>query len=354
MQNMRYQEVTHTGLSALLTLLCLLLAAGFGACSEWNTYSLGQSFVPSNSQVRAFTHAVYVEYDTEGGQAWGPYADEVSAQIDGLDITISNASDSLALFLYGYVASKDSLGTSHCSVTIQSSRPYALYLNGLSLRSQTGTVIRSQGGEVCHLVLSGKTNNQLFGGITADGPLTLSGSGSLNVLSSGHCITAASLQCQYPVNVTLASLEGDGIYLTHGGMRSSQGTWRIHAAGNGITSPDSIVLLDGNYQGTALDGAFLEAPRGTILRRPTLLAASSWGNNVIDSALVATRYDSVQSVWQEQVDTLTLMADSLYKLYCNSAKTQFASFKPLQTIEGPYVLISNGTVLSSDTIHFRK
>lgn len=352
MQNMRHQEVTY-GWSALLGILCLLSAAILGACSEWNTNSLGTSFVPANSQVRAFTHAVYVDYDAEGIKVWGPYQDDVTADISSTHITIHNASDSLALFVYGYVASKDSLGTSDASITVQSSRPYALYLNGLSLRSQSGTVLSNQGGEVCHLVLSAKAN-QLFGGITSDGPLTLSGVGGLNILSQGPCITAASLQCQYQVNVTLRSLESDGISLTRGGMRSSMGNWHIDAAGNAITSPDSIVLLSGSYQGTALDGSFFEAPRGTILRRPTVIAASAWGNNVIDSALVATRYDSVQAVWQEQVDTLSLMADSLYKVYRNSAKTQFASFRPTQTLHGPYVLISNETVLSADTIYFRQ
>ena len=82
--------------------------------------------------------------------------------------------------------------------------------------------------------------------------------------------------------------------------------------------------------------------------------ASAWSNNVLDSLAVAARYDSVQSVWEEQVDTLTLQADTTYTIRRNSSTSSVATFTPRQTLTGPYILVTNGTVLASDTLHFSK
>ena len=345
MQIMRSPKVIYRLLSVLLGLSL------FASCSEWDTDSLGSDFVPANSQVRAFTHLVYVEYTPEGARVWGPSSHEVTATIDGLHVSIENASDSLALFAYGYPAAKDTLALTDASLSVQSPRAYALYLGGLALRSLgKRPVIESQGQAPCYLVMPQGSVNDLFGCVRIDGPAYLTGKGSLTINNTATCLTAATLQCQYDVKMTLNSEEGDGISLA-GPMRSSLGTWTINAGRNGITTPDSIVLMAGTYQGWAVDGAFLDAAHGVLSRRATLMAASGWSNNIVDSAYVVQRYDSLQAIWQEQVETL--LPDTTYLLYRNGAYREFAKFSTHRELQEPWFLLSNTTVFSTDTVHFK-
>lgn len=344
MQDMRDKKIAFL-------LLFLMLLGSLTSCSEWNTDTLGHKFVPANSLVHVFTHPVYVEYSTDGARVWGPYAGEVESEIDGLQVTITNTkSDSLAVFAYGYPALQDTLGTTTSSLTVKSNKDYALYLNGLSLRATDHPVIESQSNVTCHVVLTGKSRNTLFGSLRIVGGMTLSGTGSLNVSSQQSAIQAASLQCQHGVNVKLLSQEAYGIDLSSNAMRSTQGTWYIDAALSAIHCPDTLQLVGGTYQGTARKGPYFSAP--TIVRRPLLLTAATELSHVLDSAFVAQRYDSVQAVWQQQVDTLTLQADSLYQVFCNGGKSAVLKFTPVQTLQRPCVLISQSTIQSADTLQF--
>ena len=338
------------GIRGGLLLLLVLLAA----CSEWDTDSVGTSFTPANSVVRVYNNLVYIEYAAPEARVWGPAANDVTATISGGHVNIRSEAQNVAYFVYGYPASADTLGTSDGSLTIESRTSYALYLEGLSLRSQDGPVFQSPGNDDCHIVLSRNAINHLYGPIQVAGNLTLSGAGTLTVDSRSTCITAATLQCQYGVKVSLNSTQGDGIYLTEGILRATDGTWNINAGHSAICSTDSILIFGGTWRGTALQGSFLEAKAPVVLQKPDMIAASAWGNNIIDSLAVAARYDSVQSVWEEQVDTLTLMADTTYTIRRNSSTSSVGRFTPHQTLVGPYVLVTNGTVLSSDTLYFSK
>lgn len=341
----------YTSFLALCSLLFLIYP--FTSCSEWNTESIGINFHPANSQVRSFTHLVYVEYSESDVRVWGPAQNEVVAQIDGLHVTIDNTqTDSLALFVVGYSASLDTLGVSDASITIRSSSPYALYLGGCSLRSQNGVVINSLGESDCHVVISNSSRNRLYGSLQTQGRLTLSGTGSLTIESESNCIMASSLQCQYGVSVNLCSLQGCGIYLTDGPMRSTLGTWRIDSEHDAIYTPDSIHLLKGSYYGTSVKGSFLGAP--AVLRCPTLVAVSAIDNDIVDSTLVMQRYDSVQFVWQQRIDTLCMMADTTYQIRRNSVKTVLSKFTARQTMQSPCLLFSHSSFLAADTLHISK
>ena len=333
----------------LLLILCLL-----ASCSEWDTDSLGTSFTPANSLVRVYNNLVYVEYASPDARVWGPAAGEVTSTVNGNHVTIESDAQNVAYFVYGYPASTDTLGTTDGSLTIRSRASYALYLEGLSLRCQDGPVFQSQGDDDCHIVLSKNAVNHFYGPVQVSGNLSLSGTGTLTVYSESTCITAAMLQCQYGVKVNLHSTSGDGIYLTRGVMRATQGTWNIDAAHSAIYSSDSILIFGGTWRGTALDGSFLDARAPVVLQKPDMIVASAWSNNPLDSMAVAARYDSVQSVWEEQVDTLTLMADTTYTIRRNSSTTSVGKFTPHQTLISPYILVTNGTVLASDTLHFSK
>lgn len=346
--------VVRCPLSVVSCLLSVVLLLAFASCSEWNTDSLGQSFVPANSQVHVFTHPVYVEYSADGVRVWGPYADEVECNIEGQHLSVTNTrTDSLALFVYGYTVTTDSLAPQADSwLTINSQAPYALYLGGLSLSSSGNPVIQSVSDATCHVVLPAKSRNTLYGPLCVSGEMTLSGTGSLTISSRQSAIQAASLQCQYGVTVKLSSSEAYGIDLNRSSMRSTMGTWYIDAALDAIHCPDTLLLTGGTYQGTSRQGSFFSSC--AMLRRPTLLAAAHQQSLILDSAYVAMRYDSVQSVWQQQVDTLVLQADSLYQIYRQGSKSVAMKFTPNQSLTRPVVLISQSSILSTDTLQFTK
>lgn len=336
------------------SLLALLLLLVLPSCSDWNTETIGTAFTPANSIVRVYNNLVYIEYANPGARVWGPAAEQVTSTVNGNHVTIQSDAQNIAYFVYGYAASNDTLGISDGSLSIQSKVSYALYLEGLSLRSQNGPVFESLGDDECHIVLSTNSVNHLYGAIRVGGNMSLSGKGTLTIDCDTTCITASMLQCQYAVKVNLTSTKGDGIYLTKGVMRSTSGTWNINAGRNAICSSDSILIFGGTYRGTALQGAFLDAKAPVVIQKPDMIVASAWSNNPLDSVAVAYRYDSVQSVWEEQVDTLTLMADTTYTIRRNSSSSSVGKFTPHQTISAPYVLVTNGTVLRTDTLHFSK
>lgn len=326
------------------------------SCSEWNTDTLGHKFWPANSQVRNFTHLAYLEYSADGARLWGAAADELTVRIEGHHVEIRNNSDSLALLVYGYPDAKTQSGTlSDASLVIHSRVPYALYLNGLALSSKSTAVISSQGEGECHIVLPKKAQNTLNGagqGMCMDCPVNLTGQGSLVVNSDETCITAASLRCQYGVSVTLNSASGDGICLLNGTMRSTQGTWTINAGGDGIITPDSIVLYAGTYQGMAINGSFLNAHSGVFVRRPQLMAVAARSSQVLDSAYVAQRYDSVQSLWQGHLSETAFMADTTYYIFRNSEVNNLGKLTLSQDIKAPWFMMSDGKVLAKDTLFF--
>ena len=337
----------------LLWALCALLCLCSTACSEWNTDTLGTSFTPANSVVRVYNNLVYVEFALPQARVWGPAAADVTATIDGCHVSIQSEQQNVAYFVYGHPAgSADSLGVADGSLSIQSRSSYALYLEGLSLRSQQGPVLESLGSDDCHIVLSTNSVNHLYGSVNIGGDLSLSGTGTLTVESASTSITARRLHCQYAVKLSVTSTEGDGIVVTDGVMRAVSGTWHIDARRNAISSSDSILIFGGTWRGTALEGAFLDARAPVVLQKPNMLVASAWSNNPLDSMAVAARYDSVQSVWEEQVDTLTLMADTTYTIRRNSVLSSVATFTPRQTLQGPYILVTDGTVLATDTLYF--
>lgn len=350
---MRYPKVSLPGSLLALCLLSLALCLGsmLTSCSEWNTDALGSHFVPANSQVRNFTHLVYVEYGGDGVRIWGNSAQEVTSTVEGQHVSIQNASDSLALFVYGYPTAQDTLATSDASLVVSSQVPYALYLGGLGLRNQQGQAIQCVGDGACYLVLPQGSKNHLWGSLDVEGPLYVTGRGSLTIDHAGTCLTAASLQCQYDATITLDSRSGDGISL-RGPMRSTLGTWTINAQRHGIYSPDSVMLMAGTYQGTAVEGAFIEARHGVIVRRPTLMAAAAWNSDVLDSAYVAQRHDSVLGVWHQPVDTLDLEARATYQVFRQGSKTATASFTPLRSIAQPWLLIAHTAIQSTDTLSF--
>lgn len=344
-----------------LALLSALMIGHLASCSEYDTISEGMNFEPANSQVRSFTHLVYVEFGVDDVRVWGPCQNEVKATFDGLHATLENDADSLVIIAYGFPAGKNR--ETSASLTIQSDRSYALYLNNLSMNSIGQPAIRCLGKGICYMVLPEKSKNELSsvklnertigdGCIYAEGKIVLGGTGKLLVknltqpdpANVTHAISAEGFQCQYKVDVTLESLAGDGIHVTNS-MRCSLGTWSIVAGQDGVYAGDSIVLYDGTYTGAAVDGAFLHTDLGAAFCTPKVTAASGSASDIMDSLQTTLMYDSIQPVWQEQMFGQVLEADSAYQLV-DTAGAVAVSIKCSQTIQSPYILISNATTYS--------
>lgn len=350
-------------------LLSVLTIGHLASCSQYDTFSEGVSFAPVNSQVRAFTHLVYVEYSSEGVRVWGPCSGEVQASIEGLHVTLQNDVDSIAIIAYGFPAGRDRDNSG--SLTIQSDRSYALYLNNLNLSSSGRPVISCHGSGICYMVLPEKSKNELSsknlnevapgdGCICAEGKIVLGGTGKLAVRNLSnpepdhytHAISAEGFQCQYKVDVTLESLAGDGIHVKNS-MRCSMGSWTITAGRDGVYAGDSIVLYDGTYSGSAAEGSFLHTDLGAAFCTPTVTAASGDASDIMDISKMVLMFDTIQSVWQEQFFGQVLEADSAYQLV-DTAGVVKASIKYSQTIQSPYVLISNATIASDAELTLKK
>ena len=177
------------GESPLLLFLLLLLPS----CSDWNTDTLGSSFTPANSVVRVYNNLVFVEYTAEKPRVWGPASDDISYTNEGNHLSIQSDAQNVAYFVYGYAAS-DTLNVSESSLSIQSKASYALYLEGVSLRSQDRPVFQSPGNDECHIVLSTNSVNHLYGAVKVGGNMSLSGTGTLTIDCDSTCITAGREQ----------------------------------------------------------------------------------------------------------------------------------------------------------------
>lgn len=357
------KRLTHFMLLLLpLLLLAFLMTGVVVSCSQYNSDSVGYTFLPVNSQVRAYTHLVYVEYSPTGARVWGPCTDEVESSIEGLHVKLHGLADSLVVVAYGYAANHKPIPSG--SLTIDQERPYALYLSGLSLSCEDGPVIHCQGKGACYMVVTEKSKNSLTSlhmtnaqqgeaCITVDGTLVLGGTGELSIRNAApasetstntHAIAATDVFCQYGVKIDLQSASGDGIHVSNV-IRCSQGTWDIAAQRHGIYAGDSLVLHAGTFTGSALDGAFLYNDLGAVLRMPKLTASSGWASSILDSLTTTELFDSVQSVWQESFSDLTIQADTLYQLVDTTGRTR-ASIKSHHTIQDPFILLSDGQILS--------
>lgn len=343
-------------------LLSIMSMAGMVSCNgEYDTDSLGAGFAPLNSQVRNYTHQVYVEYSTDHVRVWGPCTDQVRVETQDLHVRMECLADSLVIIAYGYPASKNR--DLDCTLAIHSDHDYALYLSGLALANHSYPVIDFTGRATCYMVLPAKTRNEFttHGHIASDaaaacihaeGPIVLGGTGRLAVRQLAteaggraiHAIEAQSFLCQYNVEVSLESLLGDGIHVGHS-LRSSAGKWNIKAARHGIYAGDTLALYAGTYSGTAAQGAFLHNDMGAALRMPVVTAASYWESDILDSLATTQLFDSVQSVWQGQFPHTVLMPDSTYQLTDTLGAT-VATVKVQDSIPEPFILLSNGKIQS--------
>ena len=346
--------------SFILMLLLSIVAIGqWSSCSKYDSDSVGSSFFPSNSLVRLFTHAVYVEFSENYARIWGRYENDVVATIEGTHLTIQNNSDSLALIVYGYPSN-----STDCSLTIESNRDYALYINKLTMRSVEQTPIRSKGHGTCYMVIPKNSKNEIStvsapaviehqGGslvLTGEGELSLTNNAPANV----HPVALnalGGLHCQYALKLSLSCPEGDAIRISDGPMRSSLGTWTFDAGQNAISNrSDSIVLIDGTYTGVARDGKFFDNAIGTVIRSASVQGFSGQASDLLDTLQLHQHYDSTLVTLQQHIDTVTVEADSSYVIARLGTTDALATIQSARDMKGLWAILSHQSIQPTDTL----
>lgn len=355
-------------LSLLPLLLLSLLTLGlWSSCEKYNSESVGSTFYPANSMVRTFTHPVYVEFSSAEVRVWGPYLQEVDYSIDGTQVSLTNSSDSLALFVYGYPAAGDSAAATNCNLTIESNKNFALYINKLIMRSQQQPAIKSIGKGNCYMVIPKSSKNEIYAvaapsAIEHHGALFLTGEGEL-ILSNDSTPyqrplpyvpvaleAQGGLYCQYDLKLTLQCSEGDAMRVAGGPIRSSLGTWKFEAGQHAISNPsDSIVLIAGTYTGIARHGKFFDNSIGTVIRQAKVEALSGLASDVLDTLSLHQHYDSTYVSLQQQI-TYLAEADSTFSVAKKNETSSLAKFTPHYTMSSPWVLLTNGSLQASDTL----
>ncbi len=355
-------------LSLLPLLLLSLLTLGlWSSCEKYNSESVGSSFYPANSMVRTFTHPVYVEFSSTEARVWGPYVHEVDFSIDGTQVSLTNTSDSLALFVYGYPAAEDSTASTNCNLTIDSKKHYALYINKLIMRSQQKPAIMSTGSGNCYMVIPKSSKNEIYAvsapaAIEHHGTLFLTGEGELLLRNDSlpfqrptETLPVAleaqgGLFCQYDLKLSIFCPEGDAIRVTDGPMRSSLGTWKFEAGQHVISNPsDSIVLIAGSYTGIARRGKFFDNAIGSVIRQAKVEALSGLASDMLDTLTLHQRYDSTYVSLQQQIE-YTAEADSTFSVAKKGNTSSLAKFTPHYNMSSPWVLLANENLQATDTL----
>jgi hypothetical protein len=292
----------------------------------------GDQFTPYNRLVRDYKQLVTITFAGESVKVGGAAADQVQVTRDSATparLTISSSARGIAYFVSGK--------SDDCQLRIESTQPYALYLNGVTLSSSQGPVIESTGAENAYVVLCTKSTNTLSDSGVSDttsaclsfgGCLIFNGTGALGVTAPG----------------------GDGIYAAGGAVELGSGAYTINAARYGLSSGVGNVTLEGGtLYGTAATGAFVHTPagRGLAIASGTCLAASAEASEVL-LALDDDEIFPAQTSWQQRVDSLAFSPDTTRTLSATveAASAASCSVRPVAQLANPYILLSVASLTS--------
>lgn len=257
--------------------MILFVLSLLSSCDEYNTDVVGKTFSPYNSLVSQYVHHVYVEYKEGDVRIWGPNRDLVKYTGDSR-LTITSEDDSLALFVYGDAVGDDSLHRYHGQLKIEMDRDFALYLNGLRLRSISGPAIDVQAkGHICYLVVCNKSTNylsdsvyqspseagRLDGCLNVNGLLYMDGMGGLDIHSFAHPRFDETLRdsiyshaifardgmiCNYKMSGKLRSDYGDAIYTSGSEVKLLKGSWYFYTGRDTICTEDAEITIGEDAQ----------------------------------------------------------------------------------------------------------
>lgn len=341
-------------LKYIIFLFVVFLSVAVVSCDKYNSIVVGEKFAPYNSLVTKFRQLVYIEFREGNTKVWGPCADLVTTEINDSHVTIQSDLDSLVVFAYGS-ALKDRDMVYKGNITINSSRPYAIYLNGLSLSSDEGPAINSVGKEDCYLVLCEKKDNILYGSASFNGSLIIDGGGNLTI--NGEKSTALSAQgsitCSYPAKINIGSQALDGVHTEKGDIKIADGTWNINVAGNAFSTTEGQVILNGGtIYASAQSGSFVSAPeeKGLVVSESTVIGVS-----VKKSPLYS---EMRQFIWQAKVQGLVLEADSMVTINkipnTDTTPIKLSTFKPAYDFKSPWLVVSVPSLVEADEVEVLK
>ena len=320
------------------------------SCDKYNTDVIGEKFAPINSLVTKFRQLVYVEYQDGKAKVWGPYADLVDFDIDGSSVSIKSDLDSLVVVAYGY-AVEDSVHVFSGNLSINSTMPYALYLNNLQIQSESGVAIQSLGSSECFLVVPDKGKNKIIGGFSSEGPVIFDGKGSLDILAENTALTAKrGMTCSYPLTVNIESKSGDGVHVENGDVKIADGTWNVKAGNNAFSNVEGQVILNGGKViGYAQNGSFVSTPEsfGIVVNE-----CSCIGVGATASVLAP---EQRQFVWHLQIDYMSFTKGQ--KVTINrmpngddAKPSKLETITPEFDYKTPWLLISNASLKEVDSV----
>ncbi|MFT3784856.1 MAG: carbohydrate-binding domain-containing protein [Tepidisphaeraceae bacterium] len=214
---------------------------------------------------------IYIIYNgTSNATIINPYASVgVTITASGGAVTVTGASG-LSNLEY------DLLGTSSSgSLTMSSTTPALLVLNGLSLTNASGPAINITGGQANTFLLTAGTTSTLSdgsgnaknGAVQSDGKITFSGTGVLNLAGvKKHGIVSTSAIEVQSSTITVTSAVSDAFHSE--GFVMSGGSVTVSASGaDGIDAGDSAVSITGgtiNVTSTVADVKAVKTGNNTI------------------------------------------------------------------------------------------
>ena len=319
---------------SIFRIVQVLIAVGWivaaASCEDYDTHhDKGTSFEPYNSQVSRFAHPVYIEYKRGGARVWGPCSDSIQVEHDGARMRVSTSADSLAIFVYGNAVG-DTLQPLHGQLQIESKRNFALYLNGLCLRSNFGPALQVEVvGDTCFLVIPGGSKNVLSDTLYAadapieqraclsvEGHLYLIGTGALTLrnmaspvmlsetdsLLSHALLSSGNVLCNNSLTARFISRYGDVIHTEGGEVRLLRGTWH-HYAGQDTLAEHYDTL---NVQLTGL-----RSHRDSLSKLNRTLMTSLTKVQSELAVLDTIPQEQFNDSLQHRTDSLMLLRDSL-------------------------------------------
>jgi hypothetical protein len=363
-----------------------LLCAALTACGETDGPAAGEQFTPLNRLVRDYKHLVSINYSGTSVSVSGEGASMVSITTDA-DNSARLSIESDARGIAYFVTGKSTDGCLH----IESTQPYALYMNNLTLSSSQGPAVDSQCDEAVYLVLCNKSTNTLSDadnyplhytaeGMLAEdngcfytrGALIFTGEGTLTVQSNAsaryeatlgdtlriHGINAlGGIESAYGITLNVTATGGDGLHVEDSNIHFSLGSYTIAGARHGLCNLAGDVLQEGGtLSGTAGLSSYIYTPmgHGYQLLSGTCFAAAATPTTVLETPTQeGVALDQQQIVWQAQVDSLTLVADSTITAYAGATKIATLTVAPFIHLASPFVLVSSEQVTKESKVSVR-
>lgn len=215
-----------------------------------NTEDSNSSF-STNTTDSTFTNAVTIVYSTSGAVVTNPYSSQgVTVSVSDNDVSVTSTTSTAI----NYVLSGSS---SDGVLSINSSNPFGIVLNGVSLINSDGPAIFISSSSDASIKTVGTTNNRLIdnssyastfsaakGTIHSAGNITLTGSGNLTIKGYARHGIASSAQVSVSGgNTTIASAAKDGVHAVN--FTQTGGTLTITPTGDGIEAEDGSLNISG-------------------------------------------------------------------------------------------------------------